>query len=125
MIRNCMQRLLSAALFFATAAAQAQPAASGQPIRPDPADPAASAAPLLYRSAFEAYREARPATATGWLEANREVAAIGGWKAYSREAQAPEPAASATTTTAPAAKGKPAPMPIPTPAPHDHGSHKP
>lgn len=81
----------AAALIVAVGAVQAQPALGG----PDPADAAAAVPRIVYASPFQSRRTTPTATAADWLQANREVAAIGGWKAYAREAQAPESAASA------------------------------
>ncbi len=102
MSTSCLQWLLPAALIVVASATQAQPVAvpvgSGQ--RSDPGDPAAPTMPLHHRSSFESYRAPKPAVATDWLEANREVAAVGGWRAYAREAQAADPAASAVVPEA-------------------------
>ena len=45
-----------------------------------------SIAPLNYRSPFAPYRPFADATVGSWRELNDEVARIGGWKAYAREA---------------------------------------
>lgn len=85
-----MSRLiLCAALCTAALAAAAQTA------RPDPLDAGAAVPAATYRSALAGYRSAAstPATALGWKQANDEVARIGGWRAYAREAAASEPPA--------------------------------
>jgi hypothetical protein len=53
-----------------------------------------------YRSAFDTYRRYADAPVVSWKEANEQVARIGGWQAYAREAAgasgasgAPQPAA--------------------------------
>jgi hypothetical protein len=68
----------------------------------DPLDAAAAVPPTTHRSAFAGYRSAAstPASAVPWRAANDEVTRIGGWRAYLREAQAPEGAASAPAAAA-------------------------
>lgn len=112
MSRTCSQRLLPLAFIVVTSTAHSDPLPATAVNRSDPTDAAAVVAPLHHRSAFETYRAAQPASAAGWVEANRDVAAIGGWRAYAREAQAPASAASGTDAGAA--------MP-PTAAPHSHG----
>lgn len=56
---------------------------------PDPADAALVVPPTVYRSAFEGYRPNREQAVGDWRKANDEVARVGGWRAYAREAQAP------------------------------------
>jgi len=75
---------------FALAAGQ-QPATE----RPDPLDPAASTPRAAYESVFDGYRRVGEIQRTPWKQANETVERIGGWRAYAREAQAPEAAASA------------------------------
>lgn len=80
----------------AVAAAKSGMAASpGSPLDPEAATPT-----WVYRSPFNGARGVGTAAdPTGgplsWAEANRQVQTIGGWRAYAREAQAPEPAGSA------------------------------
>jgi hypothetical protein len=52
--------------------------AAQQKPRPDPADPAARAAPDAYRSAFEGYRPFADAELARWREANEEMRRLGG-----------------------------------------------
>lgn len=105
-----MHRLITAwsvvALLATATAAQAQSATP----RPDPADPKASTVPLVHRSALSQYRRFDDAGAKQWRAANDAVERIGGWRAYAREANAPEPAASAPTS-APDRATRPAPPP--------------
>jgi hypothetical protein len=81
-----------------------------------PADPLDAKAPVPavhYQSTLK--RSAAPGAerAVSWREANDTVTRIGGWRAYAREAQAPQPAASA------------APIPAPSPSkPGPHSGHK-
>jgi hypothetical protein len=95
-MRSCLMLFLSAALLAAAPAPARDPLDARAPV------PAAS-----YRSAFAGYRGAAstPASAIPWRAANDEVARIGGWRAYAREAAASGPAAAAST---------------PAPAPHRH-----
>jgi hypothetical protein len=82
--------LAALALWPAAALPQATPS------RPDPLDAKVAIAPLVHRSSLAGYRrfdaESPP---QAWREANEAVERIGGWRAYAREANAPEPAASA------------------------------
>jgi hypothetical protein len=85
-----MSRLLLCAALAAAALTTV-----AQTTRPDPLDARAAVPPAAYRSALAGYRNAAstPASAIGWKQANDEVARIGGWRAYAREAAASEPAA--------------------------------
>lgn len=74
-----------------TAQAQSNPGAT----RPDPLDPRASVPAPVYRSSLAAHRRAGEDKPVTWREANDTVTRIGGWRAYTREAQQPEPAGSA------------------------------
>ncbi|MEO5732066.1 MAG: hypothetical protein ABIN96_14710 [Rubrivivax sp.] len=101
-----------------------------------PLDPEAATPTWVYRSPFDGARGVGPAAEpTGgplsWAEANRQVGNIGGWRAYAREAQAPEPAASAPSASE---RKEAMPMAAPmtpvtpiTPAMqgHQHGGSKP
>ncbi len=56
----------------------------------DPADPQARVSPLAHRSLLQR-RPPPPATEPAdWRAANERVRAVGGWKAYLREAQQPD-----------------------------------
>ncbi|TAG35873.1 MAG: hypothetical protein EAZ34_02500 [Polaromonas sp.] len=59
--------------------------------------PAATPAP--YKSAFEGYRAYSDAPMLDWKAANDEVARIGGWREYARQAQNLEPQPENTSTT--------------------------
>jgi len=78
-----------ALLTLASAAVAERPAAAGA------ADPQAPVAPLAYQSPFSAYRSFADAAVNPWKVVNDEVARIGGWKVYAREAyeasQSPSP----------------------------------
>jgi hypothetical protein len=81
---------LPPALLLSAAAVLAQPAP-----RPDPFDAKAATPPVVYRSALVGYKKlAAESPPVAWRQANDAVERIGGWRAYAREAQAPEPAAS-------------------------------
>lgn len=110
---HCHPRwLLPALLCAAAAAAQSQPAKPAP--RPDPLDAAAAVPAAVHLSSFANYRRLRADDPIGWRQANDEVARIGGWRAYAREAQRPEAAASGPAAQA----AKPMPMPA------GHGGHK-
>lgn len=96
----------AAASFAAVAAERPSP-------RPDPTRVDAAVPPLTHRSALQLYRPLSDEPRRDWRAANAEVARIGGWRAYLREAHAPEPAGSA-----PAA-------PLPPASHHGHGHHAP
>lgn len=67
--------------------------------RPDPLDAKAATPPVVYRSALVDYKKlAAEPPPVAWRQANDAVERIGGWRAYAREAQAPEPAASRPAT---------------------------
>jgi hypothetical protein len=88
----------------------------------DPTDANASVHPAIYRSPFADYRRLGDDQVTPWRQANDSVAAIGGWRAYAREAAAAAKAREAIE----AAKNKSTPPPgaapvAPTPPLHKHG----
>lgn len=61
---------------------------SAQPAGPAPAaGPDAQERPLPYRSAFEGYRPFDDQKLAPWTQSNATVGAIGGWRAYAKEAQ--------------------------------------
>ncbi|MCP5273007.1 MAG: hypothetical protein H6932_17550 [Burkholderiaceae bacterium] len=111
----------------AAAAPFATVAAEPPPPRPDPTRIDAAVPPLAHRSALQRYRPLTDEPRRDWRAANAEVARIGGWRAYLREAHAPEPAASAPASSmAPAAPAAPAAPTSATPMPpHGHGHHVP
>lgn len=81
----------------AAAAAPPPPPASAPSGRTDPSDPAATVPPLRFRSALQDYQRWADPPAVDWRTHNETAARIGGWRAYLREATAPEPAASAAS----------------------------
>jgi hypothetical protein len=111
MIHSLLRRLAPATLLATACAALAQTAP-----RPDPLDPQAAVPALKYESAFGPRRTADDKPLS-WREANDNVARIGGWRVYAREAQQPGPAAVAPAL--PASAGAIEPMPH-----HGHSGHK-
>lgn len=94
---------------LASAAAASLGAATAAP--PEPASASAPVAPLIYKSPLADYRPLRDESPTRWRQANDTVTAIGGWRAYVREARAP----AATAVAAPAPDAASAARP------HSHG----
>ena len=94
-------------------------AASAQSTMPPPRSPAdpgnaqAAVPAVAYRSALSGYRRLGADTLLPWREANDEVARIGGWRAYLREASqaqsAPQPAAQAAQQPTALPAGPPSP----------------
>lgn len=109
MRRHHARWLLPAMLALASATAAAEGAAAPTPLpqRPsaDPLDAQAEVPTLVHRSSLATYRRFGDDEAVPWREANNRVARIGGWRAYAREAQAPE----APEGARPASKVDPAP----------------
>lgn len=93
------------------ASASAATIVAAQPL-PDPADPAAPVPAAGYRSAFEDYRPMGDESVADWRAANDAVAKAGGWRAYAREAQAPDETRANPLQTPPAKA-----------APGGHGMH--
>lgn len=93
----------------ATAPKQAAPAA--QPAaaqRGDPSDARADVPRLVYRSPLQGYRPYADTEPASWIEANKTVAAVGGWRAYAKEAQQPDaPEAASASASAPKPGAKP------------------
>ncbi len=87
-IRYC---LLNTAL----AALASLPVHAHSAARPDPGDPRAEVPPLQHRSVLNSYRRGVDEPPLDWPGANRTTERIGGWRAYLREANAPEASTSA------------------------------
>jgi len=81
--------------------------------RTDPLNPRAEVPPPRTPAALRGYRPATTPEPGQWREANDNVARIGGWKTYLREAQQAD-AAPAAAPAAPAASAS-------RPAGHHHG----
>ena len=79
--RTWLLALSSATLLAGHASAQTKAPALAAP-------PAAAApAPAPFKSAFEGYRAYSDDKMTDWKAANDEVARIGGWREYAKQAQ--------------------------------------
>lgn len=91
-------------------ATRALGAAAADPARADPLDAQAAVPASIYRSALALPPATERAKAPSWRQANDEVARIGGWRAYAREAQQPDPAPQ-SGAPAEATKAPPQPMP--------------
>ena len=94
--------------------------AQSAPDKPDPLDAHASVPPAIYRSSLSDYRLLSDEEVTSWKESNDKVGRIGGWRAYAKEAQAPEPAGAST----PPGADKPAPVDGAKPMQGRSGGHK-
>ena len=131
---NRCARSLRAAAFLLIAASTAQATfANG-----DPTDARAPVPLVQYRSPLHDYRTFGDSVRTPWRQANDEVARIGGWRTYLREAQqAREPAEAANATERaksppPVSANEKAPVTPPAtaseaaakPAPGGHAHHK-
>ena len=77
--------LSSAMLMVGHAGAQ-----TNMPAPPDLAASAVGATPAPFKSAFEGYQTYSDDKMTNWRAANDEVARIGGWREYAKQAQALE-----------------------------------
>jgi hypothetical protein len=87
-----------AAVLVASSAFVGLPAAAAPPAAPQyPTDAQAAVPALVYRSAFETYRPNTAQAPGHWKSLNDTTARKGGWRAYAREANAPEAAEKAQT----------------------------
>jgi hypothetical protein len=124
MHRNSNRWLLPAAFAMAVSATQAQdPPRAVSPS--DPLETSATVPPLVYRSTLTTYRRLGDDKPVPWRQANDNVARIGGWRAYAREASEP----ASTERGGPAATSPPLPASPPStpsamPMPAGHGGHK-
>lgn len=99
--------------YLATVGALAAVAATAQPMSPTPLQSATPASSVTtapanmtpYRSAFENYQPFAEQKVLPWKEANDAVRAIGGWRAYAKEAneESGKPQASPAGSVGPAA----------------------
>ena len=96
--------------------AQAAPGNS----RPDPQDAKASVPSVTYRSPLADYRALSDEKVMSWKETNDNVARIGGWRVYAKEAQEPGSVGETTQGTA----NRPAPANEAKPHQSGHGGHK-
>ena len=77
--------------------------------RPDPLNAQAAVPALVHTSSFAGYRRHAEAEPIGWREANDNVARIGGWRAYAREAAAASPAPASAASASTVSPGSPKP----------------
>jgi predicted outer membrane protein len=75
---------------FPPAAALALVAMSAVASPADPADPRAAVRPLVHRSTLAGRTAPDHPELADWRAVNERVRAVGGWKAYLKQAQAPE-----------------------------------
>lgn len=85
-----------------SAAALALVALSAWADAPDPADPRAGIRPLKYQSVLASRPLPDTPEVADWRTSNERVRAVGGWKAYLKQVQAPDPAPAPAPTSAPA-----------------------
>jgi hypothetical protein len=78
---------------------------SGMPAEPTAATPPPEAARTGYRSAFDGYQPFADSKLKPWKESNDAVVQAGGWRAYAKEAAAPDTPPDAAPPAAPAAPG--------------------
>ena len=95
-------RILLAVLSSATLLVGHASAQTSRPEQPDPAAPTIAASPTAVRSSFEGYQTYSDDKMTNGRAANDEVASIGGWREYAKQAQGLD--AKPVITPAPAAK---------------------
>ena len=107
---------------LAVAALTAQAQTTAPPRAADPLDAQARVPALTYQSALKPDRRGADDKLISWREANDNVARIGGWRVYAREAQSPEPAAMPKPAMAPSAA--PAAPPPPPALQRGHDGHK-
>jgi hypothetical protein len=87
---STFQRVIGCALAAWVLAANAD-----APVATDPANAEATVPPVVVPSAFGGHKRIADTPVVPWRAANDRAARIGGWRAYAREAQAPEAPASA------------------------------
>ena len=104
------------AMAMAALSAQAEPTARAG--KPDPLDPKAKVPALTYASSLKPAERLAADKPISWREANDNVARIGGWRVYAREAQQPDPAPAAKPAS-PAAAAQAGETAKPMPPGHD------
>ena len=100
----------------------AQTAASAPPSRHSPLQADAPVPPLRHTSPFARYKAHTEVEVGDWRQANDLTAQIGGWRAYAREAHAPDAPA---TPPAPASAPASVPSAAKTPSQPQHHPHGP
>ena len=98
MFRISMHWRLPVFLLAATAAAAGAQTTAPPAHATDPANAQAAVPRAMHSSAFAGYRRHAEPAPIAWKEANDNVARIGGWRAYAREAA--EPSAPPASTPA-------------------------
>ena len=92
---------------------------------PDPANAQAPVPPIQYRSPFRDYRPLGDDKLLSWKASNDEVAKIGGWRVYAKEAREPQAAAPVPEPTKPAPDALKPSAPVPAAPVHaGHGQPK-
>lgn len=114
-----------------TATAQAQrqadaPRPTGPALRGDPMDARVDVPRLTYRSPMQGYRPYADVEPASWIDANRTVGQVGGWRAYAKEAREPEAPKAAGAPASAALPGVKGDMKTdaPQPRPTGHEGHK-
>ena len=87
--RTFLTAACAGGLLAAAAAAGAQ-TSGGPPDRPDPLDPNAPVPAYTFTSSLGSYRGWDDSPPLSWRQANDDVARIGGWRTYLRQAQTPD-----------------------------------
>ncbi len=87
--RTFLTAACAGGLLAAAAGAGAQTPGGG-PARPDPLDPNAPVPAYTFTSSLGSYRGWDDSPPLSWRQANDDVARIGGWRTYLRQAQAPD-----------------------------------
>ena len=90
---------------------------------PDPTDAQAIVPNTPYRSPFQDYRPLGDDKLLPWKASNDEVAKIGGWRVYAKEAREPEASSSMKEPTKPAAESSKPSAPAPAPVAPAHAGH--
>lgn len=88
LLRQLTAFTLGAVFFTNSAFAQE---ANNKPL-PDPVDAQTAVPPLIYVSSLKDYRPFGDQKVESWKELNDNVARVGGWRAYARQAQEPDSA---------------------------------
>ena len=95
------KRILLAVLSSATLLVGHASAQTNKPAPPDSAAPTVAASSTPFKSAFEGYQAYSDDKMTNWRAANDEVARIGGWREYAKQAQELDVKPVATPASAP------------------------
>jgi hypothetical protein len=78
-----------------------------QASRPQPTDPLTPVPPLRHQSVLPAHTRSAPPVVGDWAALNQNVARIGGWRAYAREAAGAAAPAAAPASAPPQPAGVP------------------